>query len=294
VSVGFANQQAIPTTRGKLQPTLAFRLFYTRWVVISFAVLLVLIILFVRRARRGGFIHDSDPPQPPAGKLKPYSLALTQAAWWFFIVIASFVLIYMITGDFNTMTNQALILMGIGTGTALGAFMVNDSKRSTADTALGTLRPAEAKLATEVDELTAKSDRLRAEIAQSGAAAAPDQQAALRDNEVVLAQKEAQLAETRKQIADAESGLTKPVSKSFFDDILTDVNGIALHRFQMVVWTFALGIIFVAGVYNDLAMPQFSPTLLALMGVSSITYLGFKIPEKQTDPTDPNQQQPGP
>jgi hypothetical protein len=28
-------------------------------------------------------------------------------------------------------------------------------------------------------------------------------------------------------------------------------------------------------------MPEFSTTLLALMGISSGTYLGFKIPERQ-------------
>ncbi len=291
VSVGFANQQAIPTTPGKLQPTLALRLYYPRWFFISLAVLILLVILFVRRARKGAFIHDSDPPKPPEGKLKPYSLALTQAAWWFFLVIASFVFIYVITGDYNTMTDQALILMGIGTGTALGAFMINASKRDTADSQLGTLRPAMAKLDTEIDELTAKGDRLKQEIAQNGAAASPDQQAALRDNEVALAEKQAKLAEIQHQIADAESGLTKPVSVGFFNDILTDVNGITLHRFQMVVWTIVLGIVFVLGVYRELAMPAFSVTLLALMGISAGTYLGFKIPERQTDPTDPNQQQ---
>jgi hypothetical protein len=34
-------------------------------------------------------------------------------------------------------------------------------------------------------------------------------------------------------------------------------------------------------VYKDLAMPEFSATLLGLMGLSSGTYLGFKVPEKK-------------
>jgi hypothetical protein len=37
--------------------------------------------------------------------------------------------------------------------------------------------------------------------------------------------------------------------------------------------------VFVRLVYNDFAMPEFSPTLLGLMGISSGTYLGFKFPE---------------
>jgi hypothetical protein len=36
-------------------------------------------------------------------------------------------------------------------------------------------------------------------------------------------------------------------------------------------------------VYRDLAMsPEFSTTLLALMGISSAGYIGFKLPEKNT------------
>jgi hypothetical protein len=71
-------------------------------------------------------------------------------------------------------------------------------------------------------------------------------------------------------------------SEGFLKDILSDADGISLHRFQMAIWTIVLGIIFAASVYNSLAMPQFSGTLLALMGISGGTYIGFKFPEKQT------------
>ncbi len=32
-------------------------------------------------------------------------------------------------------------------------------------------------------------------------------------------------------------------------------------------------------VYNELAMPEFSATLLGLLGISAGTYVGFKLPE---------------
>jgi hypothetical protein len=48
----------------------------------------------------------------------------------------------------------------------------------------------------------------------------------------------------------------------------------------MFAWTLILGVIFVGSVYHNLEMPQFSATLLGLMGISSGTYLGFKVPEK--------------
>ena len=262
VSVGFPGKAAFPMTAGKpWQPFMYLRIYYPRWVFISLALLILLVVLFVIYARLGGLIHDSDPPAPPPGKMRPYSLALTQAAWWFFIVLGSFLFIYMITGDYNTISEQALILMGLGTGTAVGAFMINGSKRDTADAQLSTLRPQEAALVAEIGQT---------------------------NDPVALADKRAKLVEVRKQIADAESGLTKPVSDGFKNDILTDVNGIALHRFQMAAWTVAIGVIFIIGVYRNLAMPEFSTLLLALMGISAGTYLGFKIPEKQTDPKNPN------
>jgi hypothetical protein len=60
-------------------------------------------------------------------------------------------------------------------------------------------------------------------------------------------------------------------------DILTDQDGVNFHRFQMAAWTLVLGIVFLRQVYNELAMPEFSPSLLMLIGISSGTYLGLKV-----------------
>ncbi len=77
--------------------------------------------------------------------------------------------------------------------------------------------------------------------------------------------------------------LTAPfVSQGWYRDLTTDINGPALHRVQVFYWTIILGIVFIVAVYRELAMPQFSDTLLALMGVTSGGYLGFKYPEKQS------------
>jgi len=81
--------------------------------------------------------------------------------------------------------------------------------------------------------------------------------------------------------APAPSSVREAVSRGFLRDVLSDEEGISLHRFQLFIWTLVLGVIFVASVYNGLQMPQFNPTLLGLMGISSGTYLGFKIPETQ-------------
>ena len=72
-------------------------------------------------------------------------------------------------------------------------------------------------------------------------------------------------------------------SRGFLNDVLSDDQGLSIYRFQLFAWTLVLGVIFCASVYDGLAMPQFSTTLLGLMGISSGTYLGFKVPEKSAN-----------
>jgi hypothetical protein len=207
--------------------------------------------------------------------MKPYSLALTQAAFWFFLVFGSFLFIALVTGEYNsTITAQALILIGIGTGTALGAAMIDSSKRGSANADLSSLEPKQAQLDEEARQLNDKIAALR------GAQTDADKQA-LADANVQLRGVQAQLNDTAAQIEEADSRLSKPVSEGFARDLLTDADGVNFHRFQMLIWTIILGCFFVYGVYRELAMPEFSATLLALMGISAGTYLGFKIPEKQ-------------
>lgn len=68
-------------------------------------------------------------------------------------------------------------------------------------------------------------------------------------------------------------------SEAWFIDILSDANGVSLHRFQLFAWTAILGIIFIVASYRNLAMPIFDTTLMGLLGLSAGTYLGLKIPE---------------
>jgi hypothetical protein len=73
-------------------------------------------------------------------------------------------------------------------------------------------------------------------------------------------------------------------SGGFIRDLISDDHGIvALDRLQVVVWTLVLGGIFLSSVLAYLTMPEFSATMLALMGISSGTYIGFKLPMKSTE-----------
>jgi hypothetical protein len=79
-------------------------------------------------------------------------------------------------------------------------------------------------------------------------------------------------------------GRTHVASSGFWRDLVTDEQGtVALDRFQIVAWTIVLGGIFLGAVIWELTMPEFSATLLALMGISSGTYLGFKLPTRADD-----------
>lgn len=143
----------------------------------------------------------------------PVSLGKTQMAVWFFVVAASFVFIWMVTEDLNSLPESALVLVGISAATGLGSVAISDTKGRTSKS------PPEAK--------------------------------------------------------------KLPFWPHWSDGIIRDDNGdISLPRFQIAGWTVILIVIFIINIYENLAMPQFSSTLLTVMGISSGTYLGFKHQEK--------------
>jgi hypothetical protein len=70
-------------------------------------------------------------------------------------------------------------------------------------------------------------------------------------------------------------------SRGFLADLVCDAHGVSIPRLQMVAWTAVLSGVFLHSVIARLVLPEFDTTLLALMGVSSGTYLGFKLPAKK-------------
>ena len=83
-----------------------------------------------------GFValaNKSELPREPGPKdfqrRGPYSLGRVQAAWWFFLVLASYLFIGMITGDFSTtITGTVLVLIGISAGTVVGSAIIDIGK----------------------------------------------------------------------------------------------------------------------------------------------------------------------
>lgn len=262
-SIGLAGGLAVAA-----QPRSTFTLVVAHWgwyETVWLAVLLVLFVVFGWLVVKRDVLRDGPKPAP-------FSLGRTQMAWWFFLIIISYVMIWLISGDRDTITPSLLVLMGISAGTALGAVLIDT--------------PASAALSqAAADRLALLAAKQNAQqtvaSAQATVAAAPTDAVAQKN----LADAQAALAvvDTKLQVVNNTiNGIaTPPQSRGFFLDILSDSNGTAaFHRFQIFVWTIVLGIIFVVSVLTDLSMPEFSSTLLATMGISASTYLGFKIPEK--------------
>ncbi|MBV9960213.1 MAG: hypothetical protein JO360_17435, partial [Acidobacteria bacterium] len=102
------------------------------WFFFWFIIFLVILGVFLILAVKSDLLRDTGPAPTGAGERKPYSLARTQAAWWFFLVLASYLFIGMITGDFSTtITSTVLGLLGISAGTVVGSAFIDAGKAAT-------------------------------------------------------------------------------------------------------------------------------------------------------------------
>lgn len=261
VSIGYENENPIPSD-------VQYLLIVTKkiWLWIFAAFFVLALGVFLRLARASGIIRDPSPDLPP--QERPYSLGRTQMAFWYFLVVVSYVFIWMITSDLDSLTGSALALIGISTVTGLSASYVGEKKLDKAVNRRKKLEKEKAALQAGLSDLGA-----RVALASS-----PENMGGLRIEE---AETKVRLVQVDQEIQGVTAMTAPRKSEGFLNDILADADGISLHRFQIAVWTIVRGFIFATSIYNSLAMPQFSDTLLALMGISSGTYIGFKFPEKQ-------------
>ena len=222
----------------------------------------VLVVSFVLMAIRSDLLRDYGN-NPSAGS-KPFSLGSTQFAFWFFIVIAGFIYLWLVTGEIDTLTPGVLALIGISAATGLAA------------TAIGTSRQisiSAKRLALE-DELDRLDVRLTQLADQLGTTPQPANASVLQAEQ---SQKNARLEEVNVALS-ALPTTTVQVSRGFFADILSSDGRVTFSRFQMLAWTLVLGFVFVHAIFTTLVMPELNATLLGLMGLSSGTYVGFKFP----------------
>jgi hypothetical protein len=247
----FVSADTDPKSPGIQPPTLKLTVLW-QWGFWIYLVALGGICFAVwKLARESSLLRDGVPNDPK--QLGTFSLGRCQMAFWFLVILSTYCFIWLATGAVDTLSTSALGLLGLSGGTGFLSILIDRSKQSQADQAL--------------QNAVNKQTEVKQDIQTTGGVASATQYQAL--------------ANADKAIEEAKGQLKKLPSEGFFKDILTDANGVTVHRLQLVVWTVVLGIIFLVSVYQQLAMPELSGTLLGLMGLSSATYLGLKGPEKQ-------------
>lgn len=185
----------------------------------------VVLVLFAGLADKPDLLRDPDGPVRDGRHV--FSLSRFVLAWWFFLVLGSWVFLWVLTGALDTMNSTALLLTGIGSATALGG------------TIAGKVRDA--------------------------VAGDPN----VRPVGVVI------------DSASRPRGFRTGVGALLYD-LLCDENTIGFHRFQTLVWNGVLGLVFAAQTWSNFAMPIFDSTILGLLGISSATFVGFKMTPTQT------------
>jgi hypothetical protein len=274
LSVGLENGSAFDSVHERENP-LPLTVISPAYGALAAVLILVTLILLLWLVRKTNIIREPGPT-PISGKKRPYNLGRAQMAFWFFLVYASYTTIWLITGALDTITASLLALMGISAGTALGEALIDNGKDTAKTNQVQELTAQRQAIEQAITDVQAQVNDVNA----AGATTVTEQ-----TNRDLMTR---QLVEGRTRLGQIDLQLrtlaadsSPTVSSGFLRDILSDSSGYSFHRFQIFAWTIVLGIIFLSSVYNNLTMPEFSPTLLGLMGLSAGTYIGFKFPEQK-------------
>jgi hypothetical protein len=200
-------------------------------------------------------------------------------AFWFFLVIGSFFFLWLVSKDTATLNASVLTLIGISAATAVSSAFIDTGKRRELE---AELLPIEIRSKPHAEILNLlKSGLTEVETEISKLRAAREQQEKLGTPVAAADERiETALVHRRLRLENQIEFYESPPWKAWVSDILGEHGSITFHRFQMMVWTIVLGIIFVREVYSTMAMPEFNATLLGLMGISAGTFIGFKIPDQ--------------
>ena len=235
-----------------------FRLYTVDPVTLYAAVIVVLflLVLFVSVAFRTDLLRDPTRNLREDGNF-PFSLSRLQMAFWLFVVVSSFLFLFVATQKVTVLNTTCLWLIGIGSGTALGAAIITPPGGENAPKQIA----------------KNKQDQIEAETARATIKDLIKKQQ--RGTELSASEKE-QLTTLMAKTPKSYSGFTS-LRQMLLDVISDDTEGVAIYRFQMLAWTIALGFVFVFKVVSDRAIPTFDAATLGLLGISSGTYLGFKL-----------------
>jgi hypothetical protein len=277
-SVGLENQNPFDSVFDKTAP-LWLTVISPPYMVVSLIVVLVSFFLLIWLARKTNLVRDSGSC-PVVGKLRPYNLGRVQMAFWFFLIYAAYVTVWLITASPDRFSVSLLTVMGISAATALSETL-NDSRRpSTTAQRLQELSLEKESLERTIPEIqTQINERAKSSISLEDAGDHGSLNSQLQNSR-------AHLGHVINQIQELSAASNSGVSNGFFRDILSDSSGYGVERFQFIACSIVLGILFISSVYDNLAMPEFSVTLLGLMGISSATYIVLSSPRRFSSSRD--------
>lgn len=267
-TAGNASAGAQDSPRNNPKPTVSLSTYTAPMMTLGLVVSLAVIIITALYAHKGYMIRDSVIPQMLL-RHRPYSLGRFQMAFWFVLILSSFLFILAVTKDLNSLNPESFALLGISGATALAAVAIDQSKKEQVDKIEMAVAALGLKTCEDVQLLQNRHHVL---------SVPPDEETP----EQATARLET-LEPVSTQWSAYKSAIAPIKSRGLLADLVNDINGPTIHRWQIVVWTFVLGAIYLTKVYTDLETPTFGQSLMALMGISSGVYLGFKIPERQVD-----------
>jgi len=220
-SVGLEQVDPFPTDFTQASQRAWLTVINWRWLLTAVLIVAGITLAFCALAMHTTLLMERY--RLPGGTLSHrFSLAKVQLALWFFVIFGAFLVIWLATGNFDTLNSSILSTLSISAGTALGDTFVKATGPTTAASPLP-----------ENDIDTFRAPHWTA--------------------------------------------------RRFMRELVSDDEGCSISRFQMLAWTVALVIVFLADVFDDLQMPVFGPELLYLLGLSTGTYVAHRLPEMQRD-----------
>lgn len=285
----FTLDSAVHPDADKPVQRVRFRLFSVAWLWSVIAGMFILFGLLIQMGSKTDLLRDPDLAVRADGHAQ-FSLARLQLAFWLYVVVGAFLVIWLVTDRLDTLNSSILALLGISSATMLASKLANSFTLTDGQVPPNPLRVARA--GKRLGDLSAMLTKQRQDL-EAEAVALESRRATLGDSDYDTAAQKLQY-----RIVQTDSDLDylrHPTLMRFFIDLLSENGRLSLHRMQIVVWTVVLGIVFIARVRHELAMPVFSETLLGLMGLSSATYVALKVPElKKTEAQAKANQREGP
>ncbi|MEA3209611.1 MAG: hypothetical protein QOE70_2668 [Chthoniobacter sp.] len=97
------------------------------WIfVVTVCVFFVILAFLAWLSITTDILRDSNGRVRPDG-IEPVSLGKTQMAFWFILIACAYAFLWVTTKSTDTINETCLILLGIGSGTALGAALISES-----------------------------------------------------------------------------------------------------------------------------------------------------------------------